>query len=414
MRYILLIAVGLLAASAAFAWLAPGIVRPYLPDAVARHLPGDDGDDKVAGADGASRPAAVYVAKPTTAAARDTFTTTGEITAKDAVTVASEVSGRIEVVHVTDGQRVEKGEPLVRFDSAEQEAQLAAAQARLTEASENLSRQRKLSEKDFAAEATVEQAVSAKDTAEAEVARARERLEDRTLEAPFSGEISFVDVSVGAFVEPGQPITRMATTDALRATFQLPLAVVDKVRIGSRVTVKPIGSQEQIEAKIDVIAPLASSARRSVQAEARLPETATLRPGAFVEVAVVTQTREDALFVPETAVVRQGQRAVVYIVSREGTAQEVEVQLGARREPGLIEVTGERVNASTSIVSGGVQKVSDGQKVEVVEPPRNDGSDGAGGGTEAPRTQPQLRPRPERTENGNGLAAEDAPRGTRG
>jgi multidrug efflux pump subunit AcrA (membrane-fusion protein) len=66
--------------------------------------------------------------------ARDTVTTVGEVLARNAITVRSEVAGRVAAVPVEDGSMVREGEVLIRLDADREEAALAAAEARANEA----------------------------------------------------------------------------------------------------------------------------------------------------------------------------------------------------------------------------------------------------------------------------------------
>lgn len=190
------------------------------------------------------------------------------------------------------------------------------------------------------------------------------------MRAPFDGEIGIVRISPGAYVSPNDPIVDLATLGDLRVNFSVPVTVADRLDPGGSVRVMPPESDSRIEAYIEVIDPLVGSESRQVAMEAVLPEEAgPLRPGTFVAVAVPTIEREDALFVPETAVRWAGPQAVVFVVGDDLTARRVPVEIGARRD-GRVVVRGEGLAAGARVVSSGVQKVRDGAKLT--------GADGGG------------------------------------
>lgn len=292
----------------------------------------------------------------------DLFRTTAEILADDRVTLTSEISGTVEEIMVEDGERVAAGDPIVRFDDEEERAALDAARARLAETKAALERARRLAGKDFATEARVEDARAAHDAAVSALARAEATLADQVVEAPFAGRIGFLRISPGAFLDPGDPIASLVTDRKVRVRLSLPQTIAARVEDGTTLRIHPPGGGDAIETKLDILAPFAEPGTRSVAAEAPLPPgPETPPPGAFVVVDVVLARRDDAVFVPETAVVREGQRTYLYRLDENDRARRVEVSTRARRD-GLIEVAGP-VTVGDRVIARGVQKLRDGAEV---------------------------------------------------
>jgi membrane fusion protein (multidrug efflux system) len=113
---------------------------------------------------------------------------------------------------------------------------------------------------------------------------------------------------------------------------------------------------------VATLTPAARTATRTFTAIAPLADTSPerLRPGTFVDVALTVDVREAALFVPETALLRVGERAYVYRVT-DGAAERVEVTTGVRAD-GRLEVRGP-LTAGERIVTAGVEKLRDGAPI---------------------------------------------------
>ena len=308
------------------------------------------------GGDGSPRATVVELAPVETATARERFRTVGEIRARDSVRLTVEARGIIVALPVEDGDRVARGDLLLKLEEEEERADVAAARAGLAEAEAELARTRELAGEGFAAERRVETARAAFESAEAELERAKVRLRDRRVLAPFAGRVGVVEVSPGSFVEPGTPVASLYSVDSLEVRFDVPQRVADRVEPGAEV----IFGERTL--KVATLTPAAQAATRTFTAIAPLAAGGPrgLRPGTFVDVALVVAVRPDALFVPETAVLRVGERAYVFR-ARDGRAERVEVATGVR-DDGRIEVEGP-LAAGERVVTAGLEKLRDGASI---------------------------------------------------
>jgi membrane fusion protein (multidrug efflux system) len=295
------------------------------------------------------------------------FRASGAATAEDTVILASEIAGRVARIFVEDGARLEPGDPVLRFAAAPEEAALAAAEARRAEAEADLGRQRRLERDDVVAEAQVETARARARAARAEVAQARAALEDHTVRAPFAGEIGFLRVSEGAYLAPGAPIVELASVDRVRIRFTLPQDAAEAARDAGAVRLEGLGEACR-RAEIVALSPLTAAETRSRTFEAAPPEACRLSPGAFVTVSAPLARREDAVFAPQRAVARDGFESWVFRVvdGPEGpVARRTPVETGVFSGE-EIEIRG-GLEAGARVVSRGLQKVSDGALLRIVE-----------------------------------------------
>ena len=217
---------------------------------------------------GQPRATIVEVAEIAAGTARERFRTVGEIRARDSVRLTVEAAGIIAELPIEDGDRVDRDDLILRLEEEEERAALAAAEAALAEAEAELARARELAGEEFAAEQRVETARAAYENAEADVERARVRLRDRRVLAPFDGRVGVVEVSPGSFIEPSATITSLYSVDSLEVHFDVPQRVADRVEPGATVT---LGGQTLA---VTTLTPAAAAATRTFTAIAPLEDTA--------------------------------------------------------------------------------------------------------------------------------------------
>jgi membrane fusion protein (multidrug efflux system) len=101
---------------------------------------------------------------------------------------------------------------------------------------------------------------------------------------------------------------------------------------------------------------------RAIKLRARIPNPdLALKPGLFARVSIVTETRSDAVMVPESAVVPDGEAKAVYVVEGD-KAKLTQVKLG-KRLPGRVEIA-EGLKAGQRIVTTGQIRLRDGATIE--------------------------------------------------
>jgi len=339
------------------------------------------GGPHAGGPPGGMPPPLVEVAAATPRTIDITASAVGSVEAAESITVTSPVTGTVERLHFTEGQRVARGAPLVELDAAAEFAGLDAAQAELSDARRNLDRLTQLSGSGAVSRATLDQARARLATARARVDESRAGLDDRRITAPFAGTVGLAQVSPGAVVQPGDPITTLATVAQLKLAFRLPAQLLPRLRTGLPVRARAEGIAPELAGTVTRIDNTVDPATRSIAVEAALPDTPALRPGMFVTAEVVLETRE-ALTVPEAAVLLEGDQSYVFTVDDAATAARTPVVLGERRD-GVVEIR-DGLAPGVRVVVAGVQKVMPGRPVTLPGGTPRTGAPGAPPGGAAP------------------------------
>lgn len=329
-------------------------------------------DAPAAAGPGASSSGPRAVAVRTTEARRDSieesFEAVGTTRSRQSVEVISTVSGRVAAILFEAGDQVRQGQPLIRLDSSLEEASLAEARALMADARSQLERARQLVASRTVAQARVDELQAAFSAAQARAAAAEERLAYRVVSAPFSGVVGLREVDVGARITDDTVLTRLDDLSSLELEFQVPEVFFGRVAVGQRVEATSAALPGArfagtIVARDTHIDPVARAFR--VRADLPNPDHA-LPPGLFMTATVALARRDDALIIPEQAVLAEGRNTYVYRVT-DGKAERVEVRLGLRRV-GEVEVV-DGLEAGDVIVTEGLQRLRPGVPVRITGAP---------------------------------------------
>lgn len=291
----------------------------------------------------------------------------GTLRPNEAVTMVSEIAGRVERIGFEEGSPVKAGEVLIELDASILRAELAKARSDLTLARANHERATALATRGLATQRALDEARAALQAAEAGVALSQARLQKATLKAPLSGVVGLRSVSVGAYVTPGERIVELADIDPIKVDFRVPELSLSALRPGQpiRVTVDALPGKS-FDGEIDAIDPIVDVSGRAIRLRARIPNArGELSPGLFARVQIVVERRENAVLVPESAVFAEGRKRFVYRVI-EGRAVLTEVALGQRR-PGEVEIL-KGLRRGDIVVTAGHPQIRDGAPVDVVKP----------------------------------------------
>jgi membrane fusion protein (multidrug efflux system) len=249
-----------------------------------------------------------------------------------------------------------------------------------------------------------------------EVSRAKLSLAQATLQrlqvlAPFDGITGLKQINVGDYLKDGADMVNVEDIDAVLLDFRLPERFQAKIRAGQKaqLTVDALPGRP-FSAIIQAVDPLIDANGRSVGVRGCIDNRQQqLRPGMFARVNAVFGSRENAMVIPEEAIIPQGGRTfVVKIVQGDKpdvkVSERVVVKVGLRL-PGKVEIL-EGLSAGDTVVTAGHQRLQkDGTVVRVVDlsqpgggrpagGPPGAGGPGAGGPGAAPAAAGAQGPRP--------------------
>jgi len=294
-------------------------------------------------------------------------TAVGTLMSNESVMIRPELAGRIVRLSFEEGQKVKKGQVLVKLDDSSYVAELEQARASLELSRANSDRAVKLYAQGAGTERAKDEGVSKLRVDQARLEQAKTNLEKTVIMAPFDGVVGLRKVSVGAYVTPGLDIVNLESIDPIKVEFQVPEMALSTLSDGQKLNVTADAFPgRSFQGEVYAIDPKIDPNGRAVAVRARLPnEGAILRPGLFVRVGLVVSRSDDALLAPEEALVSRGSQLLVYKVV-EGKVVAAPVRTGLRRE-GKVEIL-EGLKAGDQVITAGHMKVREGAPVSVMPP----------------------------------------------
>ena len=339
-------------------WLRGGVTAALLAAAMGFACGSEAAED--------SKPAVpVEASKVVAAPLSEQVTAIGTLLSDEAVTISSEIAGRLKEIHFEEGQPVEKGALLFSLDDSVYRAQLDDASAKLKLAAQTNKRTSTLFSNKYATAQSADEATSNLAVNTAAVELARVQLDKTRITAPFAGIVGLRHVSAGEYITAGQALVNLEAIDPVKADFRVPEKFLPAIRVGQTIKIKVDAfPEDSFEGRVYAIDPRLDVAGRSLLVRAMVPNRdQRLRPGLFARVTVLLQLKEDALSVPEQAIVPQGESQFVFKIV-DGKAKLTKVKIGTRRD-GRVEIV-EGLTAGDQVVTAGQLKIRDGSPVTIV------------------------------------------------
>lgn len=329
--------------------------------------------------------AAVRVEPVVRAAMSDLYATSATLRAQRSATITARTRGRVRALLVEEGDRVRADQVVARLEDDEQKIAFERSTAELATLERELARLERLFEGKLVSETEFEKVRRDAETARHGAALAELELSRTEIRAPFDGVVVERLLDVGATVADGTAVFEIADLDPLEADVSVPERHVARLEAGQRVRLFADATALSLEASVLRIAPAVDPETGTVKVTLAVDAKSGLRPGAFVRVEIVSDTRTDALVVARRALVAEGNRFRLFRVAEgeEGMiAEEIEVRPGyeERDRVEIREILGGKVLAENDrVVVLGAPALTDGAAVEIVE-------NGALQGADADRT----------------------------
>jgi membrane fusion protein, multidrug efflux system len=320
----------------------------------------------------------------------DTASAVGTVVSLRQVELRNELAGTVVEVGFRSGDIVEASQVLLRLDTREEEAALAAAQAEADLARMTYERREALRSGQTVSEQAVDDARAEMAAAEARVRELQVGIEKRTIRAPFRARVGLTDLQPGAYLDEGSRVAMLQGVEAdAFVDFALPQDAAAELSTGVAVTLAgphiPGGAATATIVAEDAQVDGTSRAIRFRALAHGWGET--LRPGSFVDVTATTAPPREALFVPPTAVRRASFGEHVYLLSQEDgvtRARQRIIETGPVSGQEIVVLDG--LAEGDAIAGAGSFKLREGLLVQVAEPGDAPGDAGSEPAADAPAT----------------------------
>jgi RND family efflux transporter MFP subunit len=364
--------------------------------AMAFFTSGKGGETAGAASEPEKPPSFVRVAKASAGSTvRESIVQNMSIEAVNRVQMTPRVSGRLQRLHVKQGDRVKSGQLIATLEHEQQDAQIASTQAQIASAKAdseraraemmnaktNMDRYERLVKEGFSTQqqldaletayvssrANYDAALAKERQAASELGRVKSSKQDYIMYSPLDGTVlSDYSLTPGAMISPSSPIADIADLRRLKASLRIPENKIFSVNPGMDVFLKfDALPDEEFRGKVTRIDPYVDPSTRTSAVEIELDNEAIgnrLRPGMFGQASIVEREFQGSVLLPESAINSDSGESFVFIED-DGTARRREIKTGIRQGD-YIHVTHGIASGDRVIVFGG-NNLNDGDKVEV-------------------------------------------------
>jgi RND family efflux transporter MFP subunit len=361
------------------------------------------------------RPVPVTALRARVASIPEVITANGELLAEDSATIGVKVPGRVSKILVDLGSEVREGQVLAEIEKADYEFRVRQAEALVAQTRARLGildkpddnvvpeetaivRQaeaamkearfifqttEKLAKEGIVSQIDLEKANVRKQGIEAayesakeeimqlraqlterraQLALARQNLNDCTITAPFSGGITHRQASPGEYLTVNAPVVTLVRQRPLRLRLEVPERLAAKVRTGQRIDVRLEGSDTGSGGRVVRISPAMEAQSRSLIIEGEIPnESGRLRAGAFAEGRITVNPNARGIAIPASAVLTFAGIERAFLV-RDGVLEDRVIRTGRRLENDRIEVI-EGLAEGDQVVLEANDRMTKGMKV---------------------------------------------------
>lgn len=302
------------------------------------------------------------------------LTAVGSLDAVQGVTITAEITGKVSHINFEAGSRVKAGDLLVQQDMSVEKAQLREAESVSALARIEYERTQQLFKKKIVprsnydnAKAQLAQAIAQEDNIRAVIAK-------KNLRAPFAGRLGIRQINLGQVINEGQAVVTLQSLESLFVNFYLPQQKLSLINTGLKARVTSDALPDKIfTCSITAINPKMDAVTRNIQIQALLNNPKEqLRPGMYVNVAVILPKTKDVMTIPATAVLYAPYSDSVFVIedkkdekgmSEGKLLRQQFVRLGEKRGDFISVISG--LKPDDVIVSTGVFKLRNGQSVVV-------------------------------------------------
>ncbi|RQZ60505.1 efflux RND transporter periplasmic adaptor subunit [Burkholderia cepacia] len=304
----------------------------------------------------------------------DEWQAVGSLQAVHEVLLAPDTSGRVTAVNFDAGQSVKEGAVLIQLYDAPEQADRAAAVAKADFAQLQLRRSQALAPTGAEPRELLEQHKADAAQTAAAVRQLDARIQQKSIRAPFSGQLGIRRINLGQYLNAGDAIATLTQLDPLYVNFTLPQQDMPRLTSGAPVQVTVDAVPGRIfTARISAIEPRIDGETRNVAVQALLPNTdRLLKPGMYVTARLVLPATTDNIVLPLTAIQTSASGDSVVVVKgadAQGVGKAVAVPVITGRRLGEEVLVSQGIKPGDIVVMGGQNRLPPGATVKINSTP---------------------------------------------
>jgi len=257
----------------------------------------------------------------------------GSFSASQQASLGAEVGGLVTAIHFESGQTVKTGTPLVELNPAPLQAQLTQYEAMADLADITLKRDQAQLKIQAVSQASVDTDAATLKGLQAQIAAQKALIAQKTINAPFGGQLGIRQVNLGQYLAPGSAVVTLQKLDPMDIDFTVPQSQIDLIRVGMKAMVETNAVPgKTFLATVTAIEPQLDTATRNLKVRARAPNPkGELLPGVFGTVHITNGQPHSYVTLPNAAVAFNPYGATVYVVEQAGKDEDGKPRLVAKQ-----------------------------------------------------------------------------------
>jgi membrane fusion protein, multidrug efflux system len=279
--------------------------------------------------------------------------------------VSSRIQGIVFEIKKEEGQYVRKGEVLLTLEAREYEIAEQRARVEYDQQVNNFKRLEMMHEKNLLSDEELERAKFTLENSRLLWEEAKLNLDYTNIQSPINGKIGERLAKIGERIQPTNKLFSVVNTEEVIAVVYVPERNLNRLKIGQKAVIYSENIQgEQFDGWIKRISPVVDPSSGTFKVTIGVRNRSDLlRPGMFVNLQIITDTRENTVLIPKTAVVYENEFMNVYVV-RDGVAHKIRLTPGF--EDNVKVESLKDIEAGEKVIVVGQSGMRDKTKVKIV------------------------------------------------
>lgn len=296
----------------------------------------------------------------------------GTVKSRNDVRISAEVTGRVNEYYVAEGDRINRGEPILKIDDSQLRRELERLEAATAQARENYERLKRLYEQDeIGSEMDYLNARYTYEQSRASLEAVKENIAKTTITAPFDATLEQKMVEEGEMASPGTVLVRLIGSNNLRVITGVPSAYSDVIEKGDMARIWfDFQNSDTLELPITFVGQSIEPQTRTFEVEMQLPAKGkSYKVDMIANVMVRTLQLEEAIVLGSEYIIQTDENNVVYKVAKNDNGQTiakaVPVTLGAAYKNEVVVENG--LNPGDQLITVGSSFLQDSMRITVVD-----------------------------------------------
>jgi len=292
----------------------------------------------------------------------------GSVEAVEDAFISPETNGQIKEIYVEEGDRVKKGQLLIRLKTRVLESNIKEVKTNLELAQKTYEKQKRLWEDSVGSEIEYLQAKNKKESLEAKLETLKAQLDMSSIEAPFNGIVEEITQKTGELASPGQPILHLVNLKKLKIKAALSEKFLSDISIGDQIRITfPALDKPAKTAKISRKGSIIDEESRTFTIEANFSNRdEKIKPNQIAIINVNDYTNTEAMVVP-SEIIKQDMKGDYIFITKEKngtiTASKIYVETGKSYNNKTVIKKG--TEAGQKVITAGYTQVSEGSEVNI-------------------------------------------------